>query len=125
MSLERSVTEAQAKEYLESYSIGLGPTERFSLFSQCPALLLDQGGDGDQAGGQDQGGTEEGSSHQLEEDRKDHHKVLEVQIYRIQMLCKKRDFQKARHKRRRSAARVLGARGSKFPEEEEEGGTWL
>ena len=28
MSLERSVTEAQAKEYLESYSIGLGPTER-------------------------------------------------------------------------------------------------
>ena len=33
MSLERSVTEAQAKEYLESYSIGLGPTERFSLLT--------------------------------------------------------------------------------------------
>ena len=28
MSLERSVTEAQAKEYIESYSIGLGPSER-------------------------------------------------------------------------------------------------
>ena len=31
MSLERSVTEAQAKEYIESYSIGLGPTERWQI----------------------------------------------------------------------------------------------
>ena len=28
MSLERSVPPAQAKEYLEAYSLGLGPAER-------------------------------------------------------------------------------------------------
>ena len=35
MSLERSVTEAQAKEYIESYSIGLGPTERWQTVLIC------------------------------------------------------------------------------------------
>ena len=104
MSLERSVTEAQAKEYLESYSIGLGPTERWHVFHPVTsvALVLQQGGDGDQAGGQDEGGPEEGSPHQLEEDRQDNHQILEVcqgltLILDIKyvLIC-----QKARHKRR-------------------------
>ena len=30
MSLERSVPESEAKQFLEAYSIALGPTERYS-----------------------------------------------------------------------------------------------
>ena len=40
MSLERSVTEAQAKEYIESYSIGLGPTERWDIFFPPPVTSV-------------------------------------------------------------------------------------
>ena len=65
-----------------------------------------QGGDGDQAGGEDEGGPEEGGAHQLEEDRQDHHQILEVPSS-YWMLDKY--SQKARHKRRRSPTGVLGA----------------
>ena len=55
-----------------------------------------QGGDGDQAGGQDEGGPEEGSSHQLEEDRQDHHQILEVPagqlLDKYVLIVRKRDI---------------------------------